>query len=70
MNDQARNCPHLRLADEAELARVIQTGVESTGRRSVHPADRLASARLAADVMRAIRGANYVILEGPANTAP
>jgi hypothetical protein len=35
------------------------------GRRSVHPADKIAAAHLAAEVVRAIQGANYVILQGP-----
>jgi hypothetical protein len=35
------------------------------GRRSVHPADRIAAAHLATGVVSAIRAANYVILQGP-----
>jgi hypothetical protein len=66
MNDQTRLISSdLRPADERELTRIIQTRVESMGRRSMHPADRIAAAHLAAEVVSAIRGANYVILQGP-----
>jgi hypothetical protein len=40
-------------------------GVESVGRRSVHPADRIAAIRVAAEVMRALQRANYIILHSP-----
>ncbi|WP_159013217.1 hypothetical protein [Acidisoma sp. S159] len=66
MNDQDRLIPSdLQPVDDAELARIVQTRVESMGRRSVHPADRIAAAHLAAEVVRAIQGANYVVLQGP-----
>jgi hypothetical protein len=66
MNDQARLISSdLQSADETELTRIVQAKVESMGRRSVHPADRIAAAYLAAEVVRAIQGANYVILQGP-----
>jgi hypothetical protein len=66
MNDQARLISSdLQSADETELTRIVQAKVESMGRRSVHPADRIAAAHLAAEVVRAIQGANYVILQGP-----
>jgi hypothetical protein len=66
MNDQTRlTSSDLQPVDEAELTRIVQTRVESMGRRSVHPADRIAAAHLAAEVVRAIQGANYVILQGP-----
>jgi hypothetical protein len=67
MNDQVRLIPSdLQPVDDAELTRIVQTRVESMGRRSVHPADKIAAAHLAAEVVRAIQGANYVILQGPA----
>ena len=45
MNDQDRLIPSdLQPVDDAELARIVQTRVESMGRRSVHPADRIAAA--------------------------
>ncbi len=66
MNDQDRLIPSdLQPVDDAELTRIVQTRVESMGRRSVHPADRVAAAHLAAEVVRAIQGANYVVLQGP-----
>jgi hypothetical protein len=66
MNDQARlTSSDLQPVDEAELTRIVLTRVESMGRRSVHPADRIAAAHLAAEVVRAIQGANYVVLQGP-----
>jgi hypothetical protein len=65
MNDQDRLIPSdLQPVDDAELTRLVQTRLESMGRRSVHPADRIAAAHLAAEVVRAIQGANYVILQG------
>ncbi|WP_158803568.1 MULTISPECIES: hypothetical protein [unclassified Acidisoma] len=65
MNDQVRLIPSdLQPVDDAELTRLVQTRLESMGRRSVHPADRIAAAHLAAEVVRAIQGANYVILQG------
>ncbi len=65
MNDQVRLIPSdLQPVDDAELTRLDQTRLESMGRRSVHPADRIAAAHLAAEVVRAIQGANYVILQG------
>jgi hypothetical protein len=69
MNEQARLISSdLELVDEAELARVVQLGIESIGRHSAHPADRIAAAQVAAGVMRAIRRANYVVLQGPPAT--
>ena len=66
MNDQARLIsPDLQPVDERELTRIVQARVESMGRRSVHPADKIAAAHLAVQVVRAIQGANYVILQGP-----
>jgi hypothetical protein len=66
MNDQTRLISSdLQPVDERELTRVVLMRVESIGRRSVHPADRTAAAHLAAEVVRAIRGANYVVLQGP-----
>jgi hypothetical protein len=66
MNGQARlTSSDLQPVDERELTRVVQTRVESMGRQSVHPADRVAAAHLAAEVVRAIQGANYVVLQGP-----
>jgi hypothetical protein len=66
MNDQARLISaDLQPVDERDLTRIVQTRVESLGRRSVPPADRTAAAHLAAEVVSAIRGANYVILQGP-----
>jgi hypothetical protein len=66
MNDQARLISSdLQPADEGALTRVVQLRVESLGRRSVHPADRLAAAQLAVEVVRAIRSAHFVILQGP-----
>jgi hypothetical protein len=57
MNDQVRLIPSdLQPADEAELTRIVQTRVESMGRRSAHPADKIAAARLAAEVVRHPRG--------------
>jgi hypothetical protein len=65
MNDQGRpTSSDLQPVDDAELTRIVQTRIESMGRRSVHPADRVAAAHLAAEVVRAIQGANYVILQG------
>jgi hypothetical protein len=66
MNDQTRlTSADLQPVDERDLTRIVQTKVESMGRRSVHPADRIAAAHLAAEVVRAIQGANYVVLQGP-----
>jgi hypothetical protein len=66
MDDQARlTSSDLRPVDERELTRIVRTRVESMGRRSVHPADKIAAAHLAAEVVRAIQGANYVVLQGP-----
>jgi hypothetical protein len=66
MNDQARLISSdLRPVDEGELTRVVLMRVENMGRRSVHPADRHAAAYLAAEVVRAIRSAHYVILQEP-----
>jgi hypothetical protein len=66
MNDQARpNSSDLLPVDERELTRLVQMKVESIGRRSVHPADKMAAAHLAAEVVRAIQRANYVILQAP-----
>jgi hypothetical protein len=39
--------------------------VQRLGRRSAHPADRIMAAHLAADVVQALRDANYVILKQP-----
>jgi hypothetical protein len=66
MDNQARLITSdLYLPDETELQRVIRMGVESVGRRSVHPADRIAAIRVAAEVMRALQRANYIILHRP-----
>jgi hypothetical protein len=53
----------LRLPDEGKLQRVIQSGVHGAGRRSVHPGDTAAAARVAAEVLQVLRQARYVILE-------
>ena len=55
----------LQLPDEVELQRVVQAGVHGAGRRSVHPGDRAAATRVAAQVLQALRQARYVILERP-----
>ena len=68
MNDQARLISlDLQPVDGRELNRIVQTRFESflfIGGRSVDPADRIVAAHLAAEVIRAIQGANYVILHG------
>jgi hypothetical protein len=57
MNGQAKPISSdLRPVHEQELTRVVLMRVESMGRRSVHPADRIAAAHLAAEVVRAIQG--------------
>jgi len=49
--------------DEAELHRVAQAGVRRAGRRSAHPGDRMMAVQLAAEVVQALRDADFVILK-------
>jgi hypothetical protein len=55
----------LRLADEAELHLIVQRAVMGTGRRSVHPGDKIMAAYVATMVVRAICDTNHVILRAP-----
>jgi DNA-binding transcriptional LysR family regulator len=65
MNGQARlTSSDLQAVDERELTRVVQTRVESMGRQSVHPADRV-QRPISPRRSCAIQGANYVVLQGP-----
>jgi hypothetical protein len=57
--------PAYEAPDEADLHRAARAGVQRLGRRSAHPADRIMAAHLAADVVQALRDANYVILKQP-----
>jgi hypothetical protein len=64
MLDHATPIPSsLRQPDEAELQRVLLASIHGAGRRSAHPGDRAAAAQVASEVLRALRQANYLILQ-------